>query len=230
MSLDTLLQSARVWRAREMPVPQASSVPTGFAALDLSFGGGWPRGALTEVLAHRRGIGALSLLTPALARLSAAGGWLALIGPPDIPHAPALVMAGIELARVLVIEPRDERERLWACEQTLRSASCAAVISWAGRIDPRWVRRLQVAAATGGALGVLFRSGHAAREASPAPLRLLLAPADEDRLAVQVLKRRGGMAMQTIEIDFSRACPEKLHACSSLSHAASPDHSLARTP
>lgn len=198
-SLDTLLQSTRVWRAGEGRCgPQG--VPTGFAQLDALLPGGWPRGALTELLSGHRGIGALGLLLPALRRLSTEGGWLAWVAPPHLPYAPALAAAGIELARVLVVEEPREHQGLWALEQTLRSGRCAAVLGWAGRLEPRALRRLQLAAATGGALGLLFRPRQHAGEASPAALRLALSPAPAGRLVVDVLKRRGGWPCGPVEL------------------------------
>jgi hypothetical protein len=81
-----------------------ATLTSGFAALDAELpGGGWPLGALCELLPRHVGIGELRLLGPALASLSAAGRSLAWIAPPHRPYAPALAAAGIDLARVLVV-------------------------------------------------------------------------------------------------------------------------------
>ena len=67
MNLDHLLQRADIWRGSEQSV-RMPAIPTGFAELDAVFpGGGWPQGALTELLVPREGIGALQLLLPAVA-------------------------------------------------------------------------------------------------------------------------------------------------------------------
>lgn len=202
MSLEGLLQSAQVWRAGEGAAAAAHEpLPTGFPALDAVLPEGWPRGALVEVLARFRGIGALRLLLPALARLTTQGSWVAWVSPPYVPYTPALAAAGVELSRVLLVEAGSGREQLWALEQALRSGRVAAALGWAGRLEPRLLRRLQIAAAAGEALGVLFRPQRHAAEVSPAALRLGLAPAPQGRLAVEVLKRRGGWALPPIEID-----------------------------
>jgi len=66
-----------------------------------------------------------------------------------------------------------------------------AVLSWPSQITDKNVRRLQLAAETGASLGILYRPAAAAREPSPAALRLQLEPT-ADGLAVAILKCRGG--------------------------------------
>lgn len=191
-SLESVLQYPGIWRGDRRAQTAADAVPTGFTALDeLLPGGGWPRGALTELLIRRQGIGELRLLTPALARLSEADGWLAWVAPPYVPYAAALAAAGVDLKRLLVAKPATPEDAWWTAEQALRSGACGALLAWLRAADERRMRRLQLAAETGHAWGVLFRHARAVGERSPAALRLLLEPAAEG-LAVHVLKRRGG--------------------------------------
>jgi cell division inhibitor SulA/protein ImuA len=193
MSLEQLMQRADVWRGSVAP-PQPS-VATGFAALDTELaGGGWPRGALSEILVRRPGSGELTLLLPALTRLSHEDRWLAFVAPPYLPYAPALVRAGVDLAHALLVQPQDSRAALWAAEQALRSGACGAVLIWGFNIDDRSLRRLQLAAETGGGLAFLFRSIRHAEESSPAALRLKLKPLAglARRFEARILKRRGG--------------------------------------
>lgn len=203
MSLDSLLQRTDVWRGG-VAASQAG-LASGFAALDARLNGGWPRGAVSELLMARAGIGELTLLVPALARLSREGRWLVLVAPPYVPYAPALVRAGVDLARTIVVEPGALREALWAAEQALRAGACGAVLLWRDQVEPRALRRLQLAAETGGGLGVLFRSLRHAGESSPAALRLRLKgiAGRRRRLEVAVLKRRGGWPTGpiTVEVD-----------------------------
>jgi len=210
MSLPDLLQRADIWRGDQTP-PKVSAVndaclSSGFAELDaLLPGGGWPRGALTEIILPHEGVGALSLLMPALARLSRARRWLAWVSPPHIPYAPALAYAGIDLSRVLLVRPKARTDGLWALEQTLRAGTCGAVIAWpAAGLSPRQLRRLQLAAEEGNTWGILFRSPAAEKEASPAALRLRLEATDHG-LAVHVLKRRGAWATGPVQLDIGRA-------------------------
>ncbi|MFA5530463.1 MAG: translesion DNA synthesis-associated protein ImuA [Thiohalomonadaceae bacterium] len=196
--LDTLLQRADIWRGNRSP-QHTGHVATGHVALDECLpGGGWPVGALTELFPMQPGIGELSLLMPALATLSQKEHWIACIGAPYLPYPPALAAAGLCLAHLLVVEA-SARECLWATEQALRSGACAAVLAWPEAADDRALRRLQLAAEEGDTLGFLFRPTHAARHASPAALRLALAPGD-DALVVQVLKCRGGWSRSAIHL------------------------------
>jgi hypothetical protein len=183
-------------------------VPTGFPALDAELpGGGWPTGCLTECLPAHEGIGELRLLGPALAALSRAGRRLAWIAPPHLPYAPALHAAGIALERLLIVRTTAGeaslavRDALWAAEQALASAACGAVLVWPGMVKYAELRRLQLAAEKTRALAVLFRAPRAAREASPAALRLALHTASGG-LAVRILKRRGAICEQPVVIDL----------------------------
>ena len=79
-------------------------MPTGFDALDRELpGGGWPAGALTELLVRRAGIGELQLVLPALAALSWAGKRIVWLAPPHLPYAPALAADGVDLAQLVVV-------------------------------------------------------------------------------------------------------------------------------
>jgi len=199
MNLDHLLQRADLWRGGAAP-PSVASIPTGFSALDTLFpGGGWPKGALTEILVPREGIGALSLVLPTLARLSREKRWLAWVAPPYLPYAPALAAAGIDLSRVLLVHPRVGSDGLWAVEQTLRSGTCGAVLAWLETGDMRTLRRLQLAAEAGRCWGLLFRPERLYTQASPAALRIKLEPEPEG-LAVHILKRRGGWATGPVHV------------------------------
>ena len=191
-ALGDILRHGLVWRAGELSRTEWPVVPSGFAALDAELpGGGWPAGVLTELLPEHAGIGEVRALGPALARLSHAGRWIAWIAPPYLPYAPALEAAGIDLARVMVVRTRSPQDALWAIEQALQSGACGAVLGWPEKSSFAQLRRLQIAAEGSPALAFLFRSPLAAREASPAALRLHL-QGMKGELAVRILKRRGG--------------------------------------
>ncbi len=190
VSLSGLLAGRRLWRGQPAS-PPAGREPSGHAALDAALPtGGWPEAALTELLLAADGIGELQLLLPTLRRLTRAGRPVVFVDPPYLPNAPALAAAGVELAHLHVLEAG--RDAPWALEQCLRSQACGAVLGWPARADDKALRRLQVAAETGQCLGFLFRPLAAARNPSPAALRLQLAAG-----AIRVLKCRGGVAPTT---------------------------------
>jgi hypothetical protein len=177
---------------RKLADGRAAATPSGLAALDAALPeGGWPRGAIIELIPDACGIGEIGLLLPALAALSQAGQPLAWIAPPYLPGAQGLAQGGIELMQLLLVAARDDREVLWAAEQALRCSGLGAVLLWPAAPTDRSVRRLQLAAEASGAIGFLFRPPAAAAAPSPAALRLRLHPRREG-LEVRIIKARGG--------------------------------------
>jgi cell division inhibitor SulA/protein ImuA len=210
-ALDHILEQHPVWRGGRLSAI-ACAVPTGFDALDRELpGGGWPRGALTELLAARAGIGELQLVLPALGALSWAGKRIVWLSPPHLPYAPALAAGGIDLARLVLVRPPGRREAraaerrniLWAAEQVLRSACCHALVAWLPRVRYEELRRLAVAAEASRAWVALFRPPEAAHGASPAALRLLLEPSMNE-ISVRILKRRGAPAAAPLVLAVKR--------------------------
>ena len=191
-SLDGLLSQRRVWRGQSAVTAPAMEQPTGWPSLDAALPTrGWPDAALSELLLPADGIGELQLLWPTLARLSQPrDGVIALIAPPYHPYPPAWHVAGVRLGALQVIRTKTPRDALWAAEQCLRSGACNAVLCWPQQADDRALRRLQVAAETGQALGFALRSLKAAVNPSPAALRIAF---DASPRQLRVLKCRGGI-------------------------------------
>jgi hypothetical protein len=197
VSTKTLIEHPHIWRGFNSSRASATHV-TGFEDLDAYLpGGGWPAAALTEIIVERHGIGELSLLMPAMARLSEknaseqAGRWIFWISPPFIPYAPALVRHGVDLNRILLVHaPMARSASLWAMEQALRARSCVAVLAWAQHAEHTALRRLQLAAEQSHCWAVLFRPVDALQQRSPAALRLKLAKTEKG-IRVEVLKCRG---------------------------------------
>ncbi len=205
-ALATVLANPAIWRGGDC-APDPAATPSGFPELDAVLPGrGWPRGALTEIVLAREGIGEIRLTVPALVRLQAGNRDVVWIAPPHAPYAPALAAAGLDLARLVIVRCRSAAEELWAYEQALRAPECGAAFAWLGSDDERALRRLAVAAREGGTWGVLWRRPGRRGTATAAPLRLALAP-HERRLAVRVLKRRGGDVAQPVVIDVDAPRP-----------------------
>lgn len=193
-ALEEVLQRYPVWRGGALSCA-LPTLPSGFAELDRELpGGGWPAGALSEILAGCEGIGELQLVLPALAALSWGGKRIVWLAPPHLPYAPALAAAGLDLAQIAVVRAPGRRDALWAAEQVLRSRSCHALLAWLPAARYEELRRLAVAAESGQAWVALFRPLQSAQAASPACLRLSLQPAGE-ALCVHILKRRGAPAV-----------------------------------
>ncbi|HEX8013419.1 MAG TPA: translesion DNA synthesis-associated protein ImuA [Casimicrobiaceae bacterium] len=199
-----LLHNPFVWRGDDKARVE-HAVASGFAALDRELpGGGWPQGSLTELLLDHEGIGELHLLLPALGRLARSGGWIALVAPPHLPYAPAYAGAGIDPARVAVIDAREEKDRWWAAEQVVRSDRAAALLFWPRSINDARLRRLAVATQDKSGLAFLFAGSARAALPSPTPLRIRLSPAGTE-LRLDVFKRRGGVTGAPLRLDVRAA-------------------------
>ena len=211
--LPDITGQAAVWRADELARNVGATRPTGHAALDAVLpGGGWPVGALVEVLQPQAGQGEWRLLAPALAAFPA--GALVLVNPPHRPFVPALAAQGLDASRLLMLQgptlARDAAARVWACEQALRCAGVSAVLAWLPQVRPEQLRRLQMAAQNFQQALFVMRPLAAQHEASPAVLRLLLEPGEgADALTLRLLKRRGPPLTTPLVLP---ARPERLQA------------------
>ncbi len=199
-----LLHNPLVWRG-DGRARVEHAVASGFAELDGELpGGGWPQGSLIELLVDHEGIGELRLLLPALGRLARSGAWIALVAPPHLPYAPAFAGAGIDPARVAVVDAKEEKDRWWAAEQVLRADSAAVLLFWPQSISDARLRRLAVAAQDTAMLAFLFAVSARAASPSPAPLRIRLSP-DGGGLRLDVFKRRGGVTRKPLRLDVAAA-------------------------
>lgn len=215
LTLSQVLDRPDVWRGDALARAPLPGVPTGFAKLDRELpGGGWPRGGLTEILPLHRGIGELSLLLPALARLSSDElAWLVCVASPQPLHAPALHAYGLDLSRLLVASAPG-RDAVWACERSLAADGVGAVVAWLPEVQANALRRLQFAAESSRTLLFVFRPAACASQPSPAPLRLAL-EGEGEQLIVRLLKRRGAAQPMPLSIAIQRplrlshalACP-----------------------
>ena len=210
---------AHVWRAGELAVASyqgAASVQTictGYAALSRVLpGGGWPIGAMTEVLQGQSGQHEWGLVAPVLGTLQAASpaSWVVLAGAPYSPFGPALGARLLNMRRLLNINTGtqcDNPSLLWATRQALECADVCAVLAWLPEARSAHLRRLQIAAHTHNKLLFVFRPLSAQHDSSPAPLRLKLAGIGQaanvgaHNLQIDVFKRRGPNLAAPILID-----------------------------
>ncbi len=179
-----------LWRASQLAQGSVRCIDTGHAALSAQLpGGGWPQGALTELMLQQPGIGEIRLLRPALQQ--AAQRPVVLLAPPQIPQGLALAALGLPPEQMVWIRGTGKSgDALWAAEQILRSGCCGALLLWQQQIRNENLRRLHLAAQSGDTLFWLMRPLAAAQDASPAPLRLALRTAPGG-LSITVIKRRG---------------------------------------
>jgi len=223
---------ADVWHAHALGQSMLPVRSTGDAALDAQLpGGGWPIGAMTEILQIKGVHTEWRLLLPALVHCAT----VVLVGAPQVPFAPALAAQGLRTQQLLWVQAPSPAQSLWATEQALRCADVDAVLAWlphTGKASARadQLRRLQMAAAGHSKLLFVMRPASALDDASPAVLRLLVDVQSNsavpgvasDALQVQVLKRKGPPLTHSLHL---RARSARL----SLLLAASQSHVLDRT-
>ena len=199
MSFDLSQIRKDIWRGTS-GFTNTLSLPTGYPQLDQCLpGGGWPLGALTEILVENTAETPLWLITPALVALDHEQRWQAWVAPTGIPYAPALANAGINLSKMLLIHPPARNDLLWTIEQSLGSSICSAVLSWPQRLRGTASRRLQLAAERGRSWGLCFCSCSHAQYQTMAALRLLFRP-NRRGAEVTILKCRGGRPMKNLQL------------------------------
>jgi protein ImuA len=201
-----------------------------------------PSGALVELLSEADGGGAWSLAL-FLARqacgaaekgvwnpeerfqtpFSAAQKVLVIVDGQRCFYPPAAAKLGIDLERLLVVHPKTARDAMLAVDQSLRAPAVGSVIGWYDRLATPAFRRLQLAAETGGGLGLLLRPAAVRRTPSFAALRFLVMPVASDvrqafepdssvrlesltyavrRVRLEVLRCRGGTAGQSVILEI----------------------------
>ncbi|MHB9838026.1 translesion DNA synthesis-associated protein ImuA [Paraburkholderia terrae] len=189
-----------LWRAAQLARANGRVVQTGYPALARELpGGGWPTGALIDLLITQSGVGELRLLLPALAALSPRP--VALLQPPQMPNGLGLSYIGLALERIMLVRGPNSADALWSAEQILRAGTCGALILWAQHVQASSLRRLHLAAQSSETLFVMVRPLATAQDASPAVLRLALRPS-ADGLIVDVIKRRGPAASEPIAVSL----------------------------
>lgn len=187
-----------LWRASQLARGRTNCIDTGHSALSSQLpNGGWPKGALVELLVQQPGIGEMRLLAPALKAV--ADRRVILLQPPHVPQALSLAALGVPPASAIWLRADRTADALWAAEQVLRSGSCGALLFWPGmssnsarqqHVRADSLRRLHLAAQNGETLFFVMRPLGAEVDASPAPLRLSVKPAPGG-IDIGFVKRQG---------------------------------------
>lgn len=181
-------------------------ISTGVAALDrLLPDQGLRSGSITEWLSSSLGGGAGMLALIAAREACYEGGALVVIDRQDSFYPPAAAALGIDLEKVILVRPMSMADELWALDQALRCEGVAAVWGLVETIDFRSFRRLQLAAESQHALGLLVRSSKRRGDPSWSEIQLLVEPrpsSDARRLRVELTRGRTKVgASVELEID-----------------------------
>ena len=192
------------------------TISTGSVAVDrLLPHRGLRGGMLVEWISDGRGSGASLLPVMALRELQqAASGVIVVVDRGGRFYPPAASAWGIDLAQTIVLRPTSEADELWAIDQAMRTADVAAVLAWPPKLDSFTFRRLQLAAESSGAVGLLVRPQRAQSEPTWATTRLMVSPlpthakSEEHelpttwQLQVTVLKSRGSLTGRQVQLEI----------------------------
>ena len=200
--IETLLRDVPdLWRGHYTAAQGEQGVSTGFPGLDgILPGGGWPSKGLVEIVCPRHGMGELQLLVPLMRALTGQEQWVLWVCPPAAPYAPALVQAGVDIGKLLVIAPGASlRNSLWSMEKALRS--CRLVLAWQNGLSHQVLRRLQLAANSGNSLAVLFQRGNSGCPYSALRLQLSRAGgAGDEGPRISILRARGNVRCSGVRL------------------------------
>ena len=155
--------AARTGLAPAIPVCDALNLP----------GGGLARGALHEVQAASPGAGA-AFCAVLLGRSGGSVLWIATGDDEASPWPPGLARHGLLPANLVLVRAARPEDALWAMEESLRCPAVSGALLALGeesRLELTTTRRLQLAAETGGGLGLLLRPEAARMEPSAATTR-----------------------------------------------------------
>jgi protein ImuA len=182
-TLQSILEQGLVSRiAAGQTTPATTACPTGIASVDDALpGAGLGLGMTHEWILEAGfapgdewGWRAPLILMAWLA--AQAGGMLVAIGRRCWPSAWTLRRVGLDLENCILADPRDDDQRLWAIDQSLRCPGVSAVLADASGLDMAASRRLQLAAEAGGTLGLLARPPSEAKSLSAAATRWVVSP------------------------------------------------------
>ena len=184
------LHNLNAWERQ--PSPSTSLVTTsGIDGLDeLLPAGGWPKSGLVEVIVPDEYTDVMSLLMPALVRISQQGRWIAMVTPPCQARTRLFADTDLNPVRVLQVNPHPGRSALWTAESMLQSGNCGVVLAWPNCNTELMDKRLQKAAASGKALCILIRYEGLSTPPSGVDVRVKLV-IDENGGAVYLVDNQG---------------------------------------
>jgi len=220
-SASEIVRSLQDQIQRSAARPARGRVTSGSVALDrLLSDGGLSRGTLVEWLGPA-GCAATTLAMIAAREAVRDGRALVVVDRARRFYPPAAVALGITLEQLVVVGPRNQQDLEWALTQGLRCPAVGAVVAWPDTLSSQSFRRLQLAAETGGGLGLLVRPAQAVNQPSWAEVRLRVQgvpTSDKQRVKVELLRCRGGHGSRSVELEIDDET-HTLHLASKLAPA-----------
>ncbi len=170
--------------------------------------GGVERGSLVEWLSTDQGSGAGTIALRVAREAARGGGAIVVMDRQHAFYPVAAAGMGIDLQRLIVVLTRNQKDELWAIDQALRCSGVAAVWAPLEQLHWRSFRRLQLAAESGEAIGLLIRPAKVRGQPSWSHLRLLVEPQPQGitstptgttrRVRVELLRGRSSSGLSAV--------------------------------
>ncbi len=224
MHANSKAQLLRALEGKQSLQRRHDSFHSGLDLLDeLAPGGAFRFGAVHELLWDRRAGAAPASVALLLAR-AAGNGAIAWSDPQREIYPPALAQWGIDLRRVILLRPKDSTEELWAVAECLRCGGLSATVAMIAHLNRVQARRLQLAAESGGGVGIFLRPNIAGEKDYAAATRWLVRPAVGDgqtqRWSIELVHGHGGHVGKNVLLGVSRESGKTIvvRASSPLAH------------
>lgn len=114
-------------------------------------------GSMTEIVVQDDNFSNIPMLMPLLAQLSQDDRWFVWIAPPVLLPKQLLLEAGIDLNKVILLNPDNKHSTFALAKQALSTGTSHAVISWPGYISDQEFIDLELAAKQGQSHGIIIR-------------------------------------------------------------------------
>lgn len=197
-NLKALFNRPDIWRGDSRAFVPQVTVDSGYIKLNNSLlNNGWPRRSLIEVCQKGLHQQEWFLFTPVL---KASTGYIVLLNPPALPFCQALIQAGIDLERVIVVQVTNKADFLASFVELARTESCELLLAWQQHqtLSYTELRKCLLASGEGAGLCVLFRPESAQQQSSPAALRLLTEIGSAD-IHIRIFKQKGILQQHQLE-------------------------------
>ena len=114
-------------------------------------------GSMTEIVVQDDNFSNIPMLMPLLAQLSQDDRWFVWIAPPVLLPKQLLLEAGIDLNKVILLNPDNKHSTFTLAKQALSTGTSHAVISWPGYLSDQEFSDLEMAAKQGQSHGIIIR-------------------------------------------------------------------------
>lgn len=198
----------------EAPERQGKAFQTGLGTLDsVAPGGGFAYGAIHELIGEGE---RLPMFVAAYLARCGMGerGSVVWCDPHHRLYPPAAAAVGLPLERLYWVRPTKPADEVWAIGEALRCRGVSVTVAQAGKLSRIEARRLQLAAETGGGVGLLLRPAKFASGEFAAATRWLVRAVPGERTVqrwmLQLIHGHGGRVGQGVILEASR---ETRHVC-----------------